>query len=414
MPDAAWIVERIRRRLERGGGLAGAVTLLAPSAAQRAVVARMFGRPTSTGRTLAVDLGELDALLRHAAICDGIAEAVPILIGAVVNRREARDSIEQRWARVFDDTGRVVAGRPALEQWIGELRATGVLRRLADDDPARACELVEQAIAVNARLPAGGVSLAELAAAVAGDSHALDAGAPLGTIAVRLASAVGQLGRAHVAAVGSCAVLRDAAKPRDVWAAVGVLCDELSAPLLVLNLVASPSTPTGRAMTTHAEAGEPYRLSVRQLLRNPPEFQFAGDAKIYICENPSIVSAAANRLGSASAPLLCVEGQPRTAARMLLTRLAASGARMSYHGDFDWGGVRIGNSVIGDFGARGWRFSAADYEATQGGRTLTGKPVEACWDGTLSKVMMAAERAVHEEQVMDDLLSDLSERSGRR
>ena len=413
-PDTAWIVERMRARLERGADLAGNVTVRAPSVAQRAAVAKLFGRPTSTGQTLTVDLGELDALLRHAAICDGIVEAVPVLIGVVVNRRDVRESIEASWDRVFDDVGRSIAGRLPLAQWLTELRATGLLRRLAAGDPARARTLLDQALLLGGRLPGNGVSLAELAVAVSGDSHALDAGAPLGTIATRLAQLIVRHDAVHVRRNGNSNVTgRKTVKARDVWAAVGILCDELSAPVLVLNVTALESTHTGRAMSNHAEAGEPYRLSVRQLLRTPPDLQSMRGSAVFVCENPSVVSAAANRLGAASAPLVCVEGQPRTAAGLLLARLAAAGAQLAYHGDFDWGGLRIGNVVIGNLGARAWRFSAADYEATAGGRKLAGRRAEACWDGALSTAMISAGRAVHEEQVIDDLLSDLSEGARR-
>jgi uncharacterized protein (TIGR02679 family) len=167
-------------------------------------------------------------------------------------------------------------------------------------------------------------------------------------------------------------------------------------------------------MAAHREAGEPYRLSVRQLLRDVPDFDVVRETRIYICENPNVISAAANRLGVASAPLVCVEGQPRTAARLLLERLATAGARLAYHGDFDWGGIHIGNAVIGDFGASAWRFSAPDYEMTRGGRKLTGRPASARWDSALSSAMKRAGRAVHEEQVMNDLLSDLSQGDGQR
>ena len=69
--------------------------------------------------------------------------------------------------------------------------------------------------------------------------------------------------------------------------------------------------------------------------------------------------------------------------------------------------------MIGDFGASAWRFSASDYEMTRGGRNLTGRPASARWDSALSSAMKGAGRAVHEEQVLDDLLSDLSQGDGR-
>jgi uncharacterized protein (TIGR02679 family) len=299
-PDVSWIIDRLRARVERGAGLDGTIALRDPTTAQRAAIARMFGGRTSTGQTLTIDLGELDALLRHAEICDGVTEAVSVLAGPVSNHRDAREAIEMRWAGVFENAAAAAADRPQLEAWLADLRATGVLRRIANGDPDRAALLMDQALALAGRLPARGLSLAELAASVAGDSHALDTGAPLGTLAVRLAALVGSQGDS------------DDVKPRDIWASVGVLCDELSAPVLVLNLVASTSTTTGRALAIHAEAGEPYRLSVRQLLRDPADFHSVSGSIIHVCENPSVVSTAADRLGVRSAPLVCVEGQPRT------------------------------------------------------------------------------------------------------
>jgi len=37
--------------------------------------------------------------------------------------------------------------------------------------------------------------------------------------------------------------------------------------------------------------------------------------------------------------------------------------RLRYHGDFDWGGLTIGNFVMREFGAEPWRFGKTDYLA---------------------------------------------------
>jgi uncharacterized protein (TIGR02679 family) len=129
---------------------------------------------------------------------------------------------------------------------------------------------------------------------------------------------------------------------------------------------------------------------------------------VYVCENPNVVAAAAHRLGARSAPLVCVEGQPKTAARLLLTGLAAAGVRLAYHGDFDWPGLRIANLIIRRHGAVPWRMNAADYARAAGGSLLEGLPVDAVWDERLRPAMQAAGRAVHEEQVLADLLADLA------
>jgi uncharacterized protein (TIGR02679 family) len=96
---------------------------------------------------------------------------------------------------------------------------------------------------------------------------------------------------------------------------------------LTLGLCGEGDGVTDRALRLHADAAEPYRLTTRQLLREPP--RLASSATVYVCENPTVVAAAANRLGAACAPLVCLEGQPRTAARVLLGLLAGAGARLA-------------------------------------------------------------------------------------
>jgi uncharacterized protein (TIGR02679 family) len=391
-PELAWLVQRARRRLAQGQA-GGSVTLSHATADQRDAVERLLGRRAARGGSVSVRLDDLEALLREAGICDSLAEAVEALTGPLLDARAQRRDTEAAWARVFAG-GDLDRSRP----WLEELRATGVLRRLARNDLEVAGELLRQALEVERRLPARGLPLAELAAAVTGDSHALDPGTPLGTIGVRVAAANGR------------ADAWDSTEAwRDAWTSAGVLCDELSAPVLTLGLRGDGDRLTDRALRLHADAGEPYRLTTRQLLREPPAFTSAAPAPIvYVCENPTVVAAAANRLGAASAPLVCLEGQPRTAARVLLGLLTAAGVRLAYHGDFDWAGIHIANVVVRRHGAGPWRLSSADYRASRGGRPLHGDPVTAVWDAQLQPAMLERGRAVHEEEVLDLLLGDLA------
>lgn len=399
--ELAWLVDRVRRRLWRGAS-GGSVTLHNPTPAQRDALDRLLGRPASRGTSLTVRLAELDALLRHAEICASLAEAVEALTGPLVDIRARQKLVEEEWAGLFAGEEADVRSRPAVRTWLEELRATGILRRLSRNDFTVARTLLRHARELERRLPARGMPLAELAATVTGDSHALDPGAPLGTIAMRLA-----------AASGGVENWDGAEARRDAWASVGVVCDEMSAPVLTVNLRGYGQTLTDRALRLHAEAGEPYRLTTRQLLRDPPVFGPATAGRpVYVCENPTVVAAVANRLGAASAPLVCVEGQPKTSARVLLSQLAAAGAPLVYHGDFDWGGIRIGNLVMRSHGAAPWRFSSKDYRAARGGRELHGTPVSAAWDPNLEAAMVEVGRAVHEEQVLEDLLGDLAAGEG--
>jgi uncharacterized protein (TIGR02679 family) len=104
---------------------------------------------------------------------------------------------------------------------------------------------------------------------------------------------------------------------------------------------------------------------------------------------------------------------PSTAALHLLRSLAQSGAGVSFHADFDWPGLRIGNVVCAQVAARPWRFTARDYEAALSGLrasdavSLRGAAVRAAWDEGLAAAMRHGDRAVFEEHVIDRLVTDL-------
>jgi len=123
-----------------------------------------------------------------------------------------------------------------------------------------------------------------------------------------------------------------------------------------------------------------------------------------------VLSAAADTHGSACPPLVCLQGQPSAAAVTLLRRLQHQGATLHYHGDFDWGGLRIAASLLRRVPWRPWRYTAADYRAAAAdtGSPLIGTATESPWDPELALALAALGVRVEEEAVLDELLSDLS------
>ncbi len=401
-PALDWLVGRLRARMQRGESLEGSIALTGSSPEQRDALDRLLRRKPTRTTSLVVDLGELAHILSQAEICDSLAEAVVALTGPVANRAEVNARRERQWRQACDGVASRLAERPELLPWLADLQATGLLVRLCGQDPEYAGELLRQAADVAARFPLRGVALAELAAQVAGDSHALDPGRPLGTLVLRAAALLAGVERTG-----------DAQSRRDAWAGVGVMCDELSGPVLTLNVPGDSESFTGRALRLHAEHGEPYRLSVRQLLRRPPRFDpHVAGRTVFLCENVNVLAAAANRLGERSAPLICIDGQPKTASRLLLNLLARAGARLVYHGDFDWPGLTIANLMSRRHNAAPWRMSVESYLAAADGALLKGRPVAAWWDARLEPAMIDRGRSVHEEQVLDVLLADLADIRG--
>ncbi|MCA8318676.1 DUF2399 domain-containing protein [Burkholderia cepacia] len=133
----------------------------------------------------------------------------------------------------------------------------------------------------------------------------------------------------------------------------------------------------------------------------------------YVCENPEVVTIAADRLGETCAPLICTDGMPAAAQRVLLDQLVGAGAQLTYHGDFDWAGLSIGNFVRRKWATSSWHFNVEDYElaaahrSEQDIRDLSGTPVLASWDTTLTEAMSSYGLLIAEEAVVEILLQDL-------
>jgi uncharacterized protein (TIGR02679 family) len=409
--STGWLVRRARDRLETGRPLTGNVTLADATVEQRRAVERLTGRPPRSGTSLSVSLVEVDRVLRESgAAPGGLAEAVVLLTGPFRDLNRDRTDLASAWAAAFLPLDDAVAGRAELAAWRGWLDATGVVRRLAPShDVARV--LLGQVAAVLQRLPSRGIPIGRLAAECCGDAHALDDGRPAGTLALSAVRALTGLPFAADVSVES---------RRAVWASAGVHVDELSSLVLCLGLPGDARTALGRVLALQREAGQPAVLTLRQL-RCHDEALSAG--LVRICENPVVIAAAADELGSRCPPLVCVGGQPSAAGWRLLDLLAASNAEFRYHGDFDWGGIRIASAVRqrveeGRSGWQPWRYDRDAYEAAATAMLaaraaarpprLAGEPVSTPWDPALATAMARHDVRVEEELSLDILLADLA------
>jgi uncharacterized protein (TIGR02679 family) len=407
----AWLIRRVRGRLEAGRSLTGTVTLTGATAEQRRAVERLTGRAPRSGTSLSVSLPELDRLLRNSGVAPGgLAEAVERLTGPVGDPNGDRSRRAAVWAAAFASLDEAVAGRAELAAWRAWLDTTGVVRRLAPSAEA-AQPLLDQVAAVLRRLPSAGIPLGRLAAECCGDAHALDDSRPAGTLAL---SAVRALAGLPFAAEVS------AESRRTVWASAGVHLDELSSLVLCLGLPGDTRSALGRSLALHQEAGQPVMLTLRQL-RGHDGMLSAGFVRV--CENPVVVAAAADELGNRCPPLICVGGQPSAAGWRLLDLLAAGGTDFAYHGDFDWGGIRIASAVrlrVGQGKSRWqpWRYDGNAYETaamavleTRAGARLprlAGEPVATPWDPGLAAAMTRHAVRIEEELSLDALITDLS------
>jgi hypothetical protein len=106
--------------------------------------------------------------------------------------------------------------------------------------------------------------------------------------------------------------------------------------------------------------------------------------EVRVCENPSVIEAAADKLGPGCPPLVCTFGWPTTAAFSLLAGLENAGVTLQLRADDD----RAGQAIV-----------------TRLQATL---PSARLWRYDVRPPADAATTPVYEEQLLDTLVADLA------
>jgi uncharacterized protein (TIGR02679 family) len=336
-----------------------------------AATTRLTGLPRETRHALA-------AVLRRPVTGDVrlVLEELDGVLG-----RPVTDVVEALTGPLRDRSAERAARRAPLEvlatvdeAWAQAVRRSGLLTRV---DGAE--EVARAAVAVRAQLPGPFRLRTELAAAVTGDAHALDDGRPLAALVLR--------------GLTDGPLPASAAERRRLWESVGVHADTVSTTVLTLGLCPLAGGP----LLAAADRGEPVHVTRWDLRRS--DLRVAGP--VLVVENPSVLEAFALRHGGRFA-VVCTAGWPAHVALDLLDRLGAS---LSYHGDLDWRGVEICAWLVERCSVRPWRMTVEDYLDAPGGGALTGRPVPTPWEPALAEAMERRGVAVHEEQVVEDLLT---------
>jgi uncharacterized protein (TIGR02679 family) len=290
------------------------------------------------------------------------------------------------------------ASEPALAAWLEALRDSGRLNRVGGADAITSAFQVLAVLPLD--LPTG---RQVLAAGVLGQEHALDDGTPVGRLVV-----------AGIAARNAVPTPTDAAGRAALWSVSGITLDAVSAPALTLGLRPLPMGPITEAAARWADGGVPLPIPAAALIAEP--WALAADTLVSVCENPSVLEAAAEKLGAAAPPLVCVSGMPGRAVTTLLTQFVGAGATLRYHGDFGTGGITIANLIVSRHRAEPWRMSTQDHRRAAArlaalGReptALRGSVPDAVWDNQLAPAVIQYGREITEEHVLDDLLGDLA------
>ncbi|MCF6468766.1 TIGR02679 family protein [Nonomuraea sp. MG754425] len=349
--------------------------------AQQAAVADLLGLDRYPGPAVTIEVARLDAALGGGLDARTVAEAV---IGPIDDRGRRRAERSR--------------DRDALLGWFAAHPVVTAQPALLTLSAARAGrDLMERALGVLAALPASGRPLPEVAARLTGDPHALDDGTRLSSLVLKALSLLYDVPPPE-----------DAEARRALWARAGVACDALSTTVLVAGL--RPAGDGILARVLRAWDGEPSVITLAQL-RDVRALEPA-ERTVWVVENPTVLALARRRFGTTQGPpMVCTSGWPNSAAVRLLRALAAAGAELRCHGDFDGAGLRIAAYTMAKTGALPWRMSSADYLGALADRPPPGPalgPVsDAPWDAGLAPAMRAHGVAVPEELVAERLFDDL-------
>jgi uncharacterized protein (TIGR02679 family) len=377
-PGPAKVVAAVRERALRGASTETGTLKCALDDDERREAGRLLGvRWELSGRPVALrDLAE--ALTRYGLTSLDLVESV---YGSIVPRSEERRQAGARAEEELEQARTLLRSSGAPVSWLTD----PVLPRAGDGS---LLALVQKVTKVWLALPVEPLRLSTFAAQACGDAHALDHDRLLGRAVARLAADAHGLERPA----------RTGNAWRAAWRAVGVLCNEVSSRVLVLNLpLAGTAAAVAHAVST---PGEPVWLTARSLAGS---WEPASPFTVFVCENPTVVETAADQLGPTCPPLVCTDGTATTAALGLIGRLASAGCGILARADFDHAGFVVVDQIRSVAPAmRLWRFDAATYCSAVGETPTRAGPFTPAMIG----------RPVHEEAVLHLLLDDLRRDSG--
>ena len=394
--ELARVWAQLADRLERNGLQAeGRIVITELDRSERHALGGLLGRVVPSERCR-VDLPSLDERLRGRSDLSLVEASECVLGRSLLDRPAQRQvKVEQREAPYF--AARAWCDQhqdwdqPWIDAWLAALRRDGLLMR--DSDPTalilRALAVLETCLEEPTR---ASLARTELAAGSAHDAHALDDDRRLSQLVLR---ALAQ--RADRAAPIS------ASERRDLWESVGVTTDSVSSTCLTHGLEVLDGWAGAGRYQLAADSGDPIHVTWWDLRRG---LRMAPDQDVFVCENPRVLEAIAERaLGGVA--IVCTSGRSTLVVLEVLRMLTRSGARIRYHGDFDWPGVAMANQLVAMFEVEPWHMSADDYLDSPARLPLLGAEVSPAWDDELGAAMRHRGLAVHEEAVLGPLLGSL-------
>lgn len=394
-PELGRLWETARRRLERNGHAitSSRIDLDKLDAAELDAICALLGQRRPAEPRLRIRLDQLDSALSGAGYDGGLVGTLEVIAGPVADRRATRAAdLEARTALWTAAEAHPANDIDGVSDWIDSLRRRGRITRVDTDDPIQllldALDTIQSVAIRDTISESRALPLTVLAASKLGDAHALDPERPLGALV----------------ADGVCR-LAGTDDVRAAWQTFGIQLDQVNTSALTYMLPGRP----GSILAAAESHCQPLRITHR-MLDSDLGLDVAALDRVWVCENPTIVVLAADRLGQHCRPVICTDGMPASVTSRLLALLRSHGCELLVHADLDAGGIAIVNHLINRLGATPWRMTEGDYIEALSGRTaeLVSAVGSTPWDAQLAVLMRRHRRVVHEEAIAASLLSDIA------
>ena len=209
--------------------------------------------------------------------------------------------------------------------------------------------------------------LAVFATEVTGNPHAFDRGSEDGELLFRL---IRMDCRARSIVIPEQTIFPAFTRQR-YFLKTGILLDDLSNYALLFGMHAVKADGSIHpGMEGFAEEGDMLQVPMAVIARWKEVSCPNGMA--YIVENPSVFAVLCGKM-QGKAACMCMNGQPKMAALLVLDLLAAAGVKVFYAGDFDPEGLLIAQKISeyyqGEF--EFWHMEVEDYEGCRSNQVIS-------------------------------------------
>ena len=402
LAEYGWLVDAFadRRRATATGRPIASATLTVDEH-QAAQLTRLLGRRRMLrAGTVQVRTDQVNRSIAPLGIdLDGL---LAMRHGTIVPRPDARASLARRRDDVVQNLLDGIPGSMAkAAQWARDDARTALANAVGTDNVDAQHALARIAIDALRLLPDRPTPLSVFAHTVTGSTHGLDHR----TASERLISRM-------LSAEANEAMPESAEAWRRLWSRFGVVADGLHAHTAVWRLpVDGRCGPVAGPAAAATASGQPALVSYRALIADDAGSWAGaptGHGWVFVVENNSLVELAA--LHDVRSPVL--RSQPDSADLMVLDALVAAGWRLAVSADFEPGGLRGAEILLGRYSGRAapWRLSAADYGSAPPHDEPPFDPtkvVAASWDQDLAGMMRASGRRVTEESRHGLLVADM-------